>query len=160
MFDGPAVASALKSCGITHVLWVPDSELGQWESALSGDPSLRLIRVCREGEAIAIAGGLCLGGKKPVIMLQCTGLFEAGDALRNFIHDLRLPLFFLIGVRSWRQHQKGQTTDTCPRFTLPILDAWHLSYTWLEEHHTPAELTDRYRQAQAEGRAAAVLLPE
>ena len=160
MFDGPAVAAALKSCGVTHVLWVPDSELGQWESALVSDPALRLIRVCREGEAIAIAGGLCLGGKKPVVMLQCTGLFEAGDALRNFVHDLRLPLFFVIGVRSWRQHQKGQTTDTCPQFTLPILDAWRLSYSWLEEKHTAADLAERYRQSQAEGRAAAVLLPE
>ena len=56
MFDGPGVAAALKSCGITHVLWVPDSELGQWESALAGDSALRLIRVCREGEAIAVAG--------------------------------------------------------------------------------------------------------
>ena len=160
MFDGPSVAAALTGCGITHVLWVPDSELGRWESALTGDPGLRLIRVCREGEAIAIAGGLILGGKKPVVMLQCTGLFEAGDALRNFVHDLRLPLFFLIGVRSWRQHQKGPTFDTCPQFVLPILDAWRLSYTWLEEHHTPADFAQRYRQAQAEGRATAVLLPE
>jgi sulfopyruvate decarboxylase TPP-binding subunit len=160
MFDGPAVTAALKECGVTHVLWVPDSELGQWESALAGDPALRLIRVCREGEAIAIAGGLLIGGKKPVVMLQCTGLFEAGDALRNFVHDLRLPLFLVIGVRSWGQYQKGQTSDTCPQFVLPILDAWRLSYTWLDSQNTPADLAARYRQAQAEGRAAAVLLPE
>ena len=130
------------------------------DQTCSGDPALRLIRVCREGEAIAIAGGLCLGGKKPIVLLQCTGLFEAGDALRNFVHDLKLPLFFLIGVRSWRQHEKGQSTDTCPRFTLPILDAWKLNYSWLEDTHTAEELSNRYRQAQAEGRAAAVLLPE
>ncbi len=160
MFDGAAVTAALTGCGVTHVLWVPDSELGRWERDLVGDPALRLIRVCREGEAIAIAGGLLLGGKKPVVMLQCTGLFEAGDSLRNFVHDLRLPLFFLIGVRSWRQHQKGATSDTCPQFVLPILDAWRLSYTWLDEHHTPADLAKCYRRAQAEGRAAAVLLPE
>jgi sulfopyruvate decarboxylase TPP-binding subunit len=160
MFDGPAVTAALIGCGVTHVLWVPDSELGRWESALTSAPSLRLIRVCREGEAIAIAGGLILGGKKPVVMLQCTGLFEAGDALRNFVHDLHLPLFFIIGVRSWLQHKNGQTTDTCPQFVLPILDAWRLQYAWLEEHHTPADLARCYRQAQVEDRAAAVLLPE
>jgi sulfopyruvate decarboxylase subunit alpha len=160
MFDGPAVTTALKECGVTHVLWVPDSELGRWESALSGDPAIRLIRVCREGEAIAIAGGLLIGGKKPVVMLQCTGLFEAGDALRNFVHDLHLPLFFIIGVRSWLQYQKGQTIDTCPQFVLPILDAWRMSYTWLDDRSRPADLAACYRQAQSEGRAAVVLLPE
>jgi sulfopyruvate decarboxylase TPP-binding subunit len=160
MFDGASVATALKSCGVTHVLWVPDSELGLWESALSGDPALRLIRVCREGEAIAVAGGLILGGARPVVLIQCTGLFEAGDALRNFVHDLGLPLFLLVGVRSWRQHQKGQTTDTCPRFTLPILDAWQLPYTWLEDRHTPGDLANLYREAQGRRRAAVVLLPE
>jgi sulfopyruvate decarboxylase subunit alpha len=160
MFDGAAVVAALKSCGITHVVWVPDSALGEWENALAHDSDLRLVRVCREGEAIAIAGGLHLGGCRPLVMLQCTGLFEAGDSLRNFVHDLGLPLLFLIGVRSWRQHQKGQTTDTCPRFTLPILDAWRLPYQWLEERDTPADLAEIYRKAQAERRPIALLLPE
>ena len=28
MLDGPAVVAALKACGVTHVIWIPDSELG------------------------------------------------------------------------------------------------------------------------------------
>ncbi len=128
MFDGPSVAAALKGCGVTHVVWVPDSVLGRWDAALSADPELSLIRVCREGEAVAVAGGLHLGGKRPIVLMQCTGLFEAGDSLRNFIHDLKLPLFFLIGVRSYYAHQQGKTADTCPVFTEPILQAWRLPY--------------------------------
>src|SRR5262249_45004332 len=81
------------------------------------------LRVCREGEAIAVAAGLYLGGKRPVVMIQCTGLFDAGDSLRNFVHDLKLPLFFLIGVRSYYLHQESKTTDTCPAFTQPLLPA-------------------------------------
>ncbi len=74
MFDGPSVAAALKACGVTHVVWVPDSVLGQWES-VSNDQALSLIRVCREGEAdLAISpGGLHLGGKQPIVLMQCTG---------------------------------------------------------------------------------------
>ena len=26
MLDGPSVVGALKECGVTHVIWVPDSE--------------------------------------------------------------------------------------------------------------------------------------
>jgi sulfopyruvate decarboxylase TPP-binding subunit len=160
MFDGPAVAEALVGCGVTHVVWLPDSELGRWDQALSGSPDLQLVRVCREGEAIAVAGGLLLGGKSPVLMMQCTGLFEAGDSLRNFVHDLRLPLFFVIGVRNYFAHRRGATGDSCPVFTEPILRAWQLPYQVLDERHGPADLAAAYRQARAEGHAAAALLAE
>jgi sulfopyruvate decarboxylase TPP-binding subunit len=160
MFDGPSVAAALKGCGVTHVVWVPDSVLGQWDAALASDPDLRLVRVCREGEAVAVAGGLLLGGARPVVVMQCTGLFEAGDSLRNFVHDLRLPLFFVIGVRSWYARQKGATADTCPEFTEPILRAWRVPYTLLDDRGSPEDLAAAYRQARDQGRAAAVLLAE
>jgi len=81
MLDGPAVAAALRACGVTHVIWIPDSETGTWEPALLAAEGLTLVRVCREGEAFVIAAGLLLGGKKPAVIVQCTGLFEAGDAL-------------------------------------------------------------------------------
>src|SRR5579862_7158286 len=101
MLNGPEVVAALKSSGVTHVIWIPDSELGVWEKALAGPDGLPLIRVCREGEAFGIAAGLYMGGKKPVVIIQCTGLFEAGDALRNVLHDMHLPLFIIVGVRSY-----------------------------------------------------------
>jgi sulfopyruvate decarboxylase subunit alpha len=160
MFDGPSVAAALKDCGVSHVVWVPDSVLGQWDAALSADPTLSLVRVCREGEAVAVAGGLHIGGKRPIVMMQCTGLFEAGDSLRNFIHDLQLPLFFLIGVRSYYAHQEGKSADTCPVFTEPILQAWRLPYVVFDRRHGPADLAGAYRQARAERRAGAALLAE
>ena len=160
MLDGPSVAAALCECGITHVIWIPDSEIGTWESALTAAPQVTLLRVCREGEAFGLAAGLWLGGKKPIILIQCTGLFEAGDALRNVIHDLKLPLFFLVGVRSFYAHQKGATADTCPVFTEPIMRAWQIPYTLLDRRHTAADLAAAYRQAEAENRAGAVLLAE
>jgi sulfopyruvate decarboxylase TPP-binding subunit len=160
MLDGPSVVAALQACGVTHVIWIPDSELGTWEPALCAARDLALIRVCREGEAFAVAAGLLLGGKKPIVLLQCTGLFEAGDAVRNIIHDLKLPLFFVVGVRSWYAHQQGKTTDTCPIFAEPIMRAWQIPFVLFDTQHTAADLATAYRQAQAENRAAAVLLAE
>jgi sulfopyruvate decarboxylase TPP-binding subunit len=160
MLDGPSVVAALKDAGVTHVIWIPDSELGTWEPALHAEPGLRLIRVCREGEAIALAAGLLLGGRRPVVVIQCTGLFEAGDALRNAVHDLKLPLFFIIGVRSWYAHQEGKTADNCPVFTEPFLRLWRLPYVLLDRRHAAADLAAAYRQALAEDRAGAVLIAE
>lgn len=160
MLDGPSVVAALRECAVTHVVWLPDSDLGTWEAALLAEPSLTLVRVCREGEAIAVAAGLLLGGKRPAVFIQCTGFFEAGDSLRNFVHDLKLPLFFVVGVRGYFAHQKGATADTCPVFAEPIVRAWQLPYTTLDHRHTAADLAAAYRQARDEGRAAAVLLAE
>lgn len=160
MIDGPSAVTTFRACGITHVVWIPDSELGTWETALLAEPSLKLVRVCREGEAIAVAGGLCLGGRQPVILMQCTGFFEAGDAFRNFVHDLKLPLFFVVGVRSYYAYQQGAIADTCPVFTEPILQAWQVPYVILDKRHGASELAASYRNAQAERRAAVALLAE
>jgi sulfopyruvate decarboxylase subunit alpha len=160
MLQGPDVAAALGEVGVTHVVWIPDSDMGTWESALLAEPAIRLIRVCREGEAIAVAAGLFLGGKRPLVAIQCTGLFEAGDALRNFVHDLKLPLFFIIGVRSYFAHQKKATGDTCPVFTEPILQAWQLPYTVLDPTKSARDLADAYLEARMQQRPGAVLIPE
>ncbi len=158
MLDGPSVVAALQECGATHVIWIPDSELGDWEPALRSARGLTLIRACREGEAIGIAVGLLMGGARPVLVFQCTGLFEAGDALRNAVYDLRLPLFLIVGVRSYYLHQEGKTADNCPVFTEPIMKAWQIPYTFFDRRHTAADLADAYRKAA--GKAFAVLLAE
>ena|SRR6516162_1396483 len=161
MLEGPVVVDAFRLCGITHVVWVPDTELGRWDDALSQAPGLSLIRVCREGEAIAVAGGLLLGGKWPIVLMQCTGFFEAGDALRNFVHDLKLPLFFIIGARGFLAHQPGVTADTCPLFVEPILKAWQLPYLLFDPRlQGPTFLVRSYCMARDEGRAGALLMVE
>jgi sulfopyruvate decarboxylase TPP-binding subunit len=160
MIDGAQLVSELQQAGVTHVVWIPDSHLGTWEAALRSAPTPQLIRVCREGEAIAVAAGLLLGGKQPIVLLQCTGFFEAGDALRNVVHDLKLPLFVVVGVRSYHAHQKRATEDTCPVYTEPIVKAWQVPYVVLEDRHTATDLAAEYRKAQAANRAGIVLLAE
>ncbi len=160
MFDGPALVQALKRCGVTHVVWIPDSETGRWEAALRAEPDVKLVRVCREGEAIAVAAGLLIGGQFPVVVIQCTGLFEAGDALRNVVHDLKLPLFLIIGLRSYFAAKKGPTFDTCPVFTEPILRAWNIPYRLIDEKGTIDDLAAVGQAAKSSGKAAAVLLAE
>ena len=158
MLDGPSVAAALTRCGITHVVWIPDSDLGRWDEAFSRAPVLTLIRVCREAEAFAIAAGLWMGGKKPIVILQCTGLFDAGDALRNVLHDMGLPLPVLVGVRNARAYATGATTDTCPRFTEPIVRAWELPIYTLDD--SAERLTIAVEQCHQSRRPLVILYPE
>jgi sulfopyruvate decarboxylase TPP-binding subunit len=101
MFSAEAIAGVLQELQITHVVTVPDSTIGSWGDYLEHSTDMKVVRVCREGEAWAIAGGLYFGGASPLVLIQCTGFFESGDALRNIIHDWKLPIMSIIGYRSY-----------------------------------------------------------
>ena len=154
---GEKVADLFVDLGITHVVWLPDSALGPWETALDRPGQLELVRVCREGEAWAIAAGLCLGGRRPLVVIQNTGLFESGDALRNALFDLKLPLLAVIGYRSYLVEG---STDSAKKFTEPILNAWGLDYTIVEKPEELSAMGEHFRRAIDAGRPAVVLVAE
>jgi sulfopyruvate decarboxylase TPP-binding subunit len=161
MLDGPTVVRAIEAAGFTHVAWIPDSHLGTWEPALAASPRVRLVRPTREGEAVGLAAGLMLGGARPLVAVQCTGFFEAGDAVRNVVHDLGLPLKLVVGVRGWRAQRVGKTADNCPRFAEPLVRAWGLPATWFDPfaaNPTGCELA--MRELAASDRAAVLLWGE
>ncbi len=94
-------------------------------------------------------------------MLFRSGLFDAGDALRNVIHDLRLPILLLVGARGQLAAARGQSGDTCPQFTEAIVQAWSVPYRIL----TPgpgaaAELRSEFHAALDAGRSCVLIWPE
>ncbi len=157
MLSGPEIVGLLRELGITHVVWLPDSAIGRWEEALEQALGLHLVRVCREGEAWAVAAGLHIGGARPMVMIQNTGLFESGDALRNVLLDMQLPLLAIIGYRSYLVEN---STDSARRFTEPILKAWGLDYVILSSPEPLRQLRDHFANCQRAGRLALALLPE
>ena len=159
MFTGEEIERLFCELGITHVVWVPDSTLGQWEEALAASQALRLVRVCREGEAWAVAAGLYLGGATPLVMIQCTGLFESGDSLRNVLHDYQLPLFAVIGYRSYL-NEATLPGDTAKIFTEPILKAWQLVYVLIDEPGKKELIGQHYHRCRDARRPGVALIAE
>ncbi len=159
MLDGAELVRILQDAGVTDVAWLPDTELGRWDAALSSS-GIRLVRVCREGEALAVAAGLHIGGRVPLVMIQCTGLFEAGDALRNVLHDLGLPLCVLVGVRSYLAHQKSQSSDSCATLTEPVVKAWGVPYVWMAADAPGPSLAEALAKWRADGGPLIILMPE
>jgi sulfopyruvate decarboxylase TPP-binding subunit len=157
MFTGTEVVAVLEELGITHVIWVPDSTTGSWETELAASKRLQLIRVCREGEAWPLAAGLHLGKKSPFIIMQTTGLFESGDALRNVLFDLKLPIFALVGVRN---SLAPQSRDSAKLFADPIIRAWGIDAAWIRDLKDMQLLADHYRACRTANRPGMVLLAE
>jgi sulfopyruvate decarboxylase TPP-binding subunit len=157
MYSGAQFVGELREMGITHIVWLPDSTLGQWEEALDSSPALTLVRVCREGEAWAVAAGLYLGGAHPLVVIQCTGLFESGDALRNVLWDFGLPLFAVIGYRS---ALNAAATDSARTYTEPNLRSWNVDYRLIDAPEKLDQLRSHYRACQQAQRPGAVLIAE
>ena len=150
------VLDELKKCGITHVVWLPDTEARFMYEAMMSQHEITLVQVCREGEAIAIATGLMLGGKEPVVLHQSTGFFESGDSVRGLALDLRLPLLLLIGYRGW--HRDAPLTDSAAVFIEPILDAWGIKHYLIETDRDVGKISMGYREAHKTSKPVAILI--
>lgn len=167
------VVNVLENLGISHVVWLPDSTLGVWETALASSTRLRLVRVCREGEAWAVAAGLHLGGARPLVVMQNTGFFESGDSMRSALFDLGLPLYAIIGYRSYllADANGGETgkqpgtaasrsRDTACRFTEPVLAAWGLPHVLVKGPDDLPLFSEHYRACRDAERAGVTLWAE
>ena len=120
-----ATLAEIKRLRFTHVLSIPDSESGPLHDAVREDGTIGLISPCREGESIAIAAGLWTGGAKPLLLIQNTGLMEAGDALRGCGLGPRIPLRLLVGWRGYVGAEAGRLPiDSAYTYTEPLLEAW------------------------------------
>jgi len=150
------ILDQLRQCGITHIVWLPDSESRFMYDSLLNRPEFTLIPVCREGEAIPIATGLLLGDKKVVVLHQNTGFFESGDSVRGLSLDLHLPLLLLIGYRGWQREHP--LTDSAAIFTKPILDAWNISHYLIENDKDAEKITTGYKEAQETKNPVVILI--
>lgn len=149
------VLEQLQHLGITHIVWLPDTETGAMPAACAAFP-FAVVPVCREGEALAVALGLWIGGQNPVVSIQNTGFFEQGDSLRGLAIDLHLPLLLMIGYRGWRHG--GPMEDSAAIYLEPLLRAWGVPYFLLERDEDAGLIEQAYRLAHAERRPFAVLI--
>jgi len=150
------VIALLKQRGVTHLVWLPDSESAVLYELVRADQALTLVQVCREGEAFGVAAGLFVAGKKPVVLIQSTGLFESGDSVRGIALWLRLPLLLLVGYRGWQA--EGTPRDTAAHFLEPILDAWGIAHQLVRNDGDLPRLAAALERAEAESRPVAALI--
>ena len=160
--------------GVTHVVGLPDSISGPLFGMVARHPAIRLVTVTREGEAFAIACGLWIGGGRPLVVIQNTGLLESGDSLRGTATRMAVPLPVLITGRGYeKMHAAGVApdaprtvdlltrpdVDTTALFTEPTLRAWGIPFTRCERDGDPAaDLAHTIDEARAQERPVALVV--
>ena len=168
------VAEALSDRGATHVLGIPDNGSATLFDHLAFHPSISLLSVTREAEAFAIAAGLWVGGARPVVAIQCTGLLESGDSIRGTVIRMGVPLLCLVGYRGYGKMVSADLepprlphdpstlrradVDSAALFTEPTLTAWGIPHRRLDPHGGVGQIHEAWQRAEALEGPVALLL--
>lgn len=150
------VLAEMKKNGVTHVVWLPDSETNWLYVLMKADPELTLVAVAREGLAFSTAAGLHAGGSTPVILIQNTGVMESGDSMRGWGLGLDVPVVMLIGYRGYMKGK--QPVDTAATYVEPFLKAFGIEYQLIENDADAPKISAAFASARKHKRPVAVLV--
>jgi sulfopyruvate decarboxylase alpha subunit len=94
------VCAGLDAAGSRHVIYVPDNPLSHVLTRLRvAYPHVRTTIATREEEAFGIAAGLYLGGARPTVMLQSSGLGNSLNALTSLLVPYQIPALVILSMR-------------------------------------------------------------
>jgi sulfopyruvate decarboxylase TPP-binding subunit len=167
-------ASLLVELGVTHLVALPDNTSAPLLDAVRLEDGISLLFGTREGEVIALASGLWLGGAAPAVLIQNTGLLEAGDGLRGTASRMGAPILLLVtcrgyaksraagleprGVRITRDVLVRPDLDSVAHMTEPTLEAWGIPFLHLRDAGDLTPVREGWAQANREERPVAVLV--
>lgn len=153
-----AVYQALKESEINFIVSIPCVNLGKLLEMVECDPEITHVPVTREEEGFGIAAGAYMGGMKPAILMQNSGLGNSVNVLASLYQLYKIPILMIMSHRGTEgefmsaQIPMGKAT---PR----ILDALELPYF---KPDTPEKALDDIKQgwklAETKGVPVGILL--
>ena len=99
MIAADAFLEPAKERGFSFYTGVPCSFLTPLINRVISDPGLAYIGAASEGEAVAVAAGAWLTGRRTVVMCQNSGLGNTVNPLTSLNHPFRIPTLLIV---TWR----------------------------------------------------------
>lgn len=93
------VYSGIKSSGIDLVASVPCVNLRQLLKLINADSEIVHVPVTREEEGVGLCAGAWMGGKRPALLMQNSGLGNSINALASLDLLYGVPLLMIISHR-------------------------------------------------------------
>jgi sulfopyruvate decarboxylase subunit alpha len=94
------VCAGVHAAGSRHVIYVPDNPLSFVLQELAANyRDIQTTVATREEEAFGIAAGVYLGGGRPTVMLQSSGLGNSLNALTSLLLPYQIPVLTVISMR-------------------------------------------------------------
>ncbi len=153
----------LRRAGIDFFTGVPCSYLTALIDELIGDAEVPFVAATNEGDAVAIACGAELGGRRAVVFFQNSGLGNAVNPLTSLCWTFRIPALV---VTTWRGRPGGPADEPqhelMGAITPALLDAMEIPWALFPEDE--AQLASVLRTATEHmdrtGRPYALIVPK
>jgi phosphonopyruvate decarboxylase len=94
-----AFLDSARARGFTFYTGVPCSFLTPIINRVIGDPRIEYVGAASEGEAVAVAAGAWLAGRRTVVMCQNSGLGNTVNPLTSLNFPFRIPTLLIV---TWR----------------------------------------------------------
>jgi phosphonopyruvate decarboxylase len=108
MIEAASFISAALRRGFGLYTGVPCSYLTPFINYTISADTLRYVGAANEGDAVAIAAGCELGGRRAIVLFQNSGLGNAVNPLTSLTHTFRLPVLLIV---TWRGEPKGAVDE-------------------------------------------------
>jgi sulfopyruvate decarboxylase subunit alpha len=128
------LVDGLKSAGIDFVTYLPETRLSQIIPLIREQPGMELIATASEQEAVTIAAGATLGGKRAAVYMENTGLYVSSYSLLAIGKQLGVPLLLIIAYLGGVQDQRNSFLyATIGKHTVPALQALGIEHMVIED---------------------------
>ncbi len=123
----PDFLAALRAEGFDFFCGVPCSLLKGLVSLLEDERSLGYVSATREDSALGIAAGAYFGGKRPMVLMQNSGLGVSVNALASLHTLYEIPVLLVI---SWRGEDRSDAPEhwMMGEIMTPLLDLMHVPH--------------------------------
>jgi phosphonopyruvate decarboxylase len=99
MISAPDFLGHCAARGVSFITGTPCSYLKPLINAAIDDPRFLFTDAVNEGDAVAMAVGATLAGRRALVMFQNSGLGNAVNALTSLCHPCRVPLLLVVTHR-------------------------------------------------------------
>lgn len=154
-----AVYKGIKDAGIDFIVSVPCVNLKELIPTVDADPDIIHVPVTREEEGIGVCAGAFMGGKRPAMLMQNSGLGNSINALASLNQLYGIPLLMIMSHR-------GVEGEPIPaqvpmgKLTVPLLETLDIPYFIPNSKHEATEIVITAMDTAFEKKKpTAVLLP-
>ena len=129
MIDATVFLDLCYARGIRFITGTPCSYLKPLINAAIGDSRFLFRDAVNEGDAVAMAAGAALGGTRPLVMFQNSGLGNAVNALTSLCFPFHVPILMVVTHRGepGGEHDEPQH-EQMGRITTQLLDTMDVSW--------------------------------
>jgi sulfopyruvate decarboxylase alpha subunit len=128
------VLATLKENGVRFVAYVPDNILTPLIAGIATDNEFVAVGATREDEAVGLATGAYMAGRRAAAMMQTSGFALIANALGSLVVPYQIPAILIVSERGLMgEFNIGQTLVA--RTMRPTLDALGIM------HHTLTDLS-------------------